>query len=398
MGAVEAEPFDDEYFLHERYHGRGGNRSPLLSLHYALKPVVPRRLQLALRRAYASRQATRRFPAWPIEPVLVERLEGELRERVLASGRGEVPIVNFWPGHRRFACVLTHDVEGPDGVANIEPVLAVERRHGFVSSWNFVAEWYDIPDGTFELIADSGGEIGLHGIKHDGLLFQSRARFEADLPKIREYVEAWGVEGFRSPATGRNAEWMRELPVAYDSSFPDSDPFEPQPGGCCSIFPFRFGEVLELPVTLVQDHTLFVILGERSPRLWVEKAAWIARHHGLVNLITHPDYLVDRELLAIYDEFLAYLRSCEDAWHALPREVAAWWRVRERLACEAGEHGVRITGPADAGATVAWARVGPDGELVVSADPCEAGSAESPAPLVGSRPATAGTRPVPNPR
>ena len=161
---------------------------------------------------------------------------------------------------------------------------------------------------------------------------------------------------------------MDELPVAYDSSFPDSDPFEPQPGGCCSIFPFRFGDVVELPVTLAQDHTLFVILGERTPRLWVEKTAWIARHHGLVNLITHPDYLTDPALLAIYDEFLAYLRSWEEAWHALPREVAAWWRVRDELTCEADEHGgVRITGPADARATIAWARVAQHGELVVEA-------------------------------
>ncbi len=365
INGAAPKPFDAEFFLHERYHGHGGNRSPLLSLHYALKPVVPRRLQLALRRAYAPRQAARRFPAWPVEPLLVERREAELRERVLESGAGAVPIVNFWPERGRFACVLTHDVESSAGIANIERVLEVERKHGFVSSWNFVAEWYDIPDGTFEMIRESGCEIGLHGIKHDGRLFQSRTRFEADLPKIREYAEAWGVEGFRSPATGRNAEWMQELPVAYDSSFPDSDPFEPQPGGCCSIFPFGFGDVLELPITLVQDHTLFVILGERSPRLWFEKTSWIARHHGLVNLITHPDYLADPELLALYDEFLAYLRSCEDHWHALPRELAAWWRVREQLACEADEGGVRITGPADGRATVAWARGGPDGELVL---------------------------------
>jgi peptidoglycan/xylan/chitin deacetylase (PgdA/CDA1 family) len=368
VGAAAREPYDDEYFLYERYHGPRGNRSPLLTLHYALKPVVPRRLQLALRRAYAARQATRRFPAWPIEPLLVERWEAELRERVLASARGAVPIVNFWPNRARFGFVLTHDVEGPEGIANIERVLEVERKHGLVSSWNFVAESYDIPDGTFEMLGDSGCEIGLHGIKHNGRLFQSRARFEADLPKIRKYVDAWTVDGFRSPATGRNADWMDELPVAYDSSFPDSDPFEPQPGGCCSIFPFRFGDVVELPVTLAQDHTLFVILGERTPRLWVEKTAWIARHHGLVNLITHPDYLTDPALLAIYDEFLAYLRSWEEAWHALPREVAAWWRVRDELTCEADEHGgVRITGPADARATIAWARVAQHGELVVEA-------------------------------
>src|SRR5207247_2766839 len=78
--------FDAEHFLYERYQG-GGDRSPLLALYYALKPAMPRRLQLAVRRAYAPRQAAREFPAWPTEPLLVDRQEAELRELVLASGR-----------------------------------------------------------------------------------------------------------------------------------------------------------------------------------------------------------------------------------------------------------------------------------------------------------------------
>jgi peptidoglycan/xylan/chitin deacetylase (PgdA/CDA1 family) len=361
---TELEPFDAEHFLYERYRGQT-NRSPLLPLYYRLKPAIPRRLQLALRRAYAPRQAARAFPAWPIEPVLVDRQEAELLDLVLASGGDAVPIVNYWPSGKRFACVLTHDVEGPRGIENIERVLEVERRHGFVSSWNFVAEWYDIPDGVFDLVRAAGCEIGLHGIRHDGRLFQSRAHFESELPRLDAYARAWGVDGFRSPATGRNAEWTHELPVAYDSSFPDSDPFEPQPGGCCSIFPFWFGDVVELPITLVQDHTLFRILRARSIGHWLGKTEWIAAHHGLVTLITHPDYLADPTLLERYESFLVYLRTRQDCWHALPRDVAAWWRGRAQLRCEAAEAGPRIVGADEPRATVAWARLGDDGALAL---------------------------------
>lgn len=357
--AVAAPEFDAEHYLYERYHGERGGRSPLLALYYALKPVLPRRVQLAMRRAYAPKQMARAFPAWPFEPVLVDHEEEALRALVAENGGAPVSIVNHWPLRKQFAAVLTHDVEGPRGVANIERVLEVEQRHGFTSSWNFVAEWYDIPDGTFDLIRRSGCEIGLHGIKHDGRLFQSRAHFEADLPKIRHYAEAWGVEGFRSPATGRNAYWMHELPVSYDSSFPDSDPFEPQPGGCCSILPYSFGDVIELPITLVQDHTLYAILRERTPRLWLDKAAWIERHHGLVNLITHPDYLADPGLLDLYDQFLGYLRQRDDCWHALPRDVADWWRTRERILSGTA------TVAAEAAATTAWVSVDADGNLLI---------------------------------
>jgi peptidoglycan/xylan/chitin deacetylase (PgdA/CDA1 family) len=345
-----------DHYLHERYAGHARNR--LLALYYACKPLIPRRAQLAMRRRYAVRQGSRSFPAWPIEPILVERWHEELCEKMRTRGEKRVPFVGFWPEGHRFAVVLTHDVEGPTGVANIERVREIERRHGFVSSWNFVAEDYRIPPGTFERLEHAGCEVGLHGITHDGKLFQSRARFEADLPKIHACLAKWPAVGFRSPATHRRADWMHELGCLYDSSFPDTDPFEPQSGGCCSILPFQFRELVELPITLVQDHTLLEILRQRTIELWVRKSEWIIDQHGLINLITHPDYLDTPDRLALYDEFLSFLRGCEGGWHALPREVAQWWKARAQLVCAQSPQGAMVEGPDGAAqrrATLAWA-------------------------------------------
>lgn len=309
---------DDRHYLEERYRPPRERRSPLMAAYYRLKPLMPRALQLALRRGYARRQARTEFPRWPIEPILVER-----------RGATTAP----WPDGRRFAAILSHDVEGPAGVANVRRVIEVERRHGFVSSWNFVAEWYPIEPGLFEHVRASGCEIGLHGIKHDGRLFESRASFEAELPAIHRYLAAWGAVGFRSPATHRNAAWMPKLGALYDSSFPDTDPFEPQGGGCCSILPFFLGDLVELPITLVQDHTLWEILREPTIDLWTRKSDWIIANGGLVNLITHPDYLDTPRRLRLYEEFLEYLAAQEGGWHALPREVASWWRTRAERPC-----------------------------------------------------------------
>ncbi len=332
IGAHEYDPPELEHYLHERYLGEA-KRSAKLTAYYALKPLIPRALQLRIRRAYARRQADCEFPAWPIEPILIERRQEMIRARLEQLGAERVPMIGFWPDRHRSACILTHDVEGPRGIANIPRVLEIEQRHGLRSSWNFVAEDYRIPDETFALLRDAGCEIGLHAIKHDGKLFQSRARFEADLPRIREYLHNWDAVGFRSPATHRRAEWMHELGCLYDSSFPDTDPFEPQAGGCCSILPFMFGEVVELPITLVQDHTMWEILRRRSIDLWRRKSAWIVEHHGLVNIITHPDYFTAQERLDAYDELLSHLARM-DTWHALAREVAGWWKAREGMRCE----------------------------------------------------------------
>jgi peptidoglycan/xylan/chitin deacetylase (PgdA/CDA1 family) len=347
------------YYQHEQYKQKSA-RSPLLTAYYAVKPLVPRGVQLRLRRRYAGRQATREFPAWPIEPILVERQHDEVRRALRRSGAERVPLVGFWPDRHSSACVLTHDVESARGTENIERLLEIERRHGFVSSWNFVAESYEIPNGTFARLREAGCEIGLHGVRHDGKLFQSRARFESELPKIRAYLESWGAVGFRSPATHRRAEWMHELGCLYDSSFPDTDPFEPQAGGCCSIFPFMFGDMVELPITLVQDHTLWEILERRSIDLWLQKSEWVLRNHGLVNIITHPDYFTSPERIAMYEEFLAFLADQRGCWHALPSDVARWWRSRKDTRCESSPDGPQLVGEAGDRATVMWAAAAKD--------------------------------------
>ena len=55
---------DPDTLRYERYV-EAGSRSWKMDAYYALKPLMPRKLQLALRRAYVPRQARRAFPRWP---------------------------------------------------------------------------------------------------------------------------------------------------------------------------------------------------------------------------------------------------------------------------------------------------------------------------------------------
>src|SRR5256885_1672772 len=83
-----------------------------LRAYYALKPLLPRKSQIALRRAYAAKQARREFPRWPIEPILVERRKDELLAAARSAGAAHAYLAD-WPDGRHFAAILTHDVEGP---------------------------------------------------------------------------------------------------------------------------------------------------------------------------------------------------------------------------------------------------------------------------------------------
>ena len=71
-----------------------------------------------------------------------------------------------------------------------------------------------------------------------------------------------------------------------------------------------------------------VILGERTPHLWLDKVNVIQQWQGMALVNTHPDYLVEQAHLGIYETFLRELKRRGNYWHALPRDVARWWRQR----------------------------------------------------------------------
>jgi hypothetical protein len=146
---------------------------------------------------------------------------------------------------------------------------------------------------------------------------------------MRAAAERWGAVGFRAPATQRRWEWMPLLGFDYDSSYPDTDPYEPQAGGCCSSVPFFNGELVELPITVPQDHTVFEILGGEDESLWIEKIEFLRARGGMALMLTHPDYLPEGGLaFRAYERVLARYADDTTAWKALPRDVAAWWRRR----------------------------------------------------------------------
>jgi hypothetical protein len=148
---------------------------------------------------------------------------------------------------------------------------------------------------------------------------------------------------------------MPELGFEYDSSYPDTDPFEPQAGGCCSLLPYFNQETVELPITLPQDHTLYAILEQADETLWREKTEYIKGQNGMALIITHPDYLIEARVLESYKQFLAAFKEDPDVWHALPRDVNAWWRRRAASSLVETDDGWRITGPGKEEASIQFA-------------------------------------------
>lgn len=292
-----------------------------LNLYYLVKPAIPHSLRLRLRNAIAARRRKRSVDVWPIN-------EAAAHPPDWWSG---------WPEGKRFAFVLTHDVEGQKGMDRSDLLAKLEMSLGFRSAFNFVPEGqYRLPNSLRTFLTENGFEIGVHDLHHDGSLYRSRAAFVAAAEKINDYLAHWQAVGFRSAFMFHNLEWLKDLNVLYDASTFDTDPFEPQPDGAGTIFPFwvpgpNGRGYVELPYSLAQDSTMFLVLREKTNDIWKRKLDWVARNGGMALVNVHPDYISFEGVgsraefpVALYSDFLSYVASnyADEAWFALPREVA----------------------------------------------------------------------------
>jgi glycosyltransferase involved in cell wall biosynthesis len=323
---------------------------PSNRLYYRIKPYLPWGFRMALRRIVARRKLKDCGDIWPINK---------------AAGSSPVGWPG-WPEGKKFAFVLTHDVEGPEGLAKCRRLMQLEKELGLRSAFNFIPEGdYAVSREQREELSQNGFEIGVHDLHHDGKLFQTRQDFSKNAREINRYLKEWGAAGFRSGFMLREMGWLEDLNIQYDASTFDTDPFEPQPDGTGTIFPFwiprsksgiwdhrpvtrYMGSVqpsasslelsesgyVELPYTLAQDSTLFLVMRESTPAIWLQKLDWIAGRGGMALVNVHPDYLrfPDEPFsprtypVALYVELLKHVSNhhAGDYWQPLPREAAAF--------------------------------------------------------------------------
>lgn len=348
-------------------------------LYYSLKPLLPWSIRMGVRRWFALRQRERVRDVWPILPG---------SEKPPAGWPG-------WPDAKQFAFVLTHDVEGPAGLQKVKPLAELEMSLGFRSCFNFIPEGdYAVPSALRDWLTGNGFEVGVHDLKHDGRLFNDRQEFARCTPRIKAHLKAWHATGFRAGFMLHQLDWLHDLNLQYDCSTFDTDPFEPQPHGQNTIFPFWVPAPLvnpqsstlnsqpapssvlrpppsvlapsnhqpstlnpqptskgyvELPYTLPQDSTLFLLLREPTSEIWIKKLDWIARHGGMALVNVHPDYVrFPRDPLSartysvdFYAQLLKHLRARYSGafWPALPRAVASWFTSTARPALGLARNG-----------------------------------------------------------
>jgi hypothetical protein len=270
-----------------------------------------------------------------------------LRSLFLASlaivSESPILIIGFWRRGKSYALAVSHDVETQlgleDGTARL---IESEKELGIRSTWNIPSDRY--PLSTQLLIALSeNGEVGGHDTKHDGrLLFENDETRLERLRRCRERLEVLSrkpVRGFRAPLLQHSRELVETLGEAgyeYDSSMPSWEPLSPtslKPHGIGTVFPLAVSGVIEIPVSLPQDHQLIRAGGlgiSEAVNQLLRVSKWIEKTGGACVLLVHPDYEFGQE--DGRDEYLRLLSSfrSDPACDIMTLgEMAKWWKYRQ---------------------------------------------------------------------
>ena len=288
--------------------------------------------------------------------VPVECLRVIFLASLVVSAECAVPRIAFWRKGKSHALAITHDVETKLGLEDgAGRLVELESKLGVRSTWNVPSERYPLSSQLLISLA-TAGEVGGHDTKHDGrLIFESFENKVGRVGRCKSRLESLSkreVRGFRSPLLQHGRELIDALGKAgfqYDSSAPSWEALSPtslKPHGVGTVFPFFISNMLEIPVSLPQDHQLIRVSG-----LTVSEAVEeLFRVSGLVQgiggacvLLVHPDYEFGQpENSEEYYRLLARFKSDPECEILTLGELARWWTHRANSQIETGNGDISI--------------------------------------------------------
>ena len=336
-----------------------GASTAIRKLYYLFRERLSVKVRRKLQKIYFRDWEDLPFPSWPLDFTVDNLHEGFLRLLMESSGVKKVPFIWFWPDGSSNSLMMTHDVETAAGRDFTSQLMDLDESYGMKASYQVIPEKrYEVPDEYVRGIRERGFEINLHDLNHDGHLYRERKEFDLRAARINGYLRQYNARGFRAGAMYRNQDWYDAFEFSYDMSVPNVAHLEPMRGGCCTVMPYFVGKILELPLTLAQDYSLFHIMDDYSIDLWKQQLILLRNRNGLMSFITHPDYLIERRARSVYEALLDHLRqmvSAEKIWVACPGEIDLWWRARRDMKLIPRGDEWEIVGPQKERARLAYA-------------------------------------------
>jgi len=236
---------------------------------------------------------------------------------------------------KRYACVVTHDVDTRAGLKRASVVKRLEEKYDLPSAWYVPTKHYKLNTEAVRQLANYG-EIGAHDTMHDGKLARlPRQKLVERLHEAKRTLERvvdCPVRGFRAPLLQHNGEivWaLGEAGYTYDTSVPSWEPKHPsfmKPYGIGTANPIRVDSIIEIPVTLPQDHQMLQVLGmtpKQTVEAWIELKGVVRNIRGICTILMHPSYeMAHPKNLSTYEDLINNLTMDNEAWLTIPTEIA----------------------------------------------------------------------------
>lgn len=279
-----------------------------------------------------------------------------------------------YPGQRRFAVCLTHDIDvirfpklemmqrilsclrqrkygnslkmglgrlyrGWNPVWNFSKIMDLEEKYGGRSTFFFLClERGDMDfsfnigrlESTLKEIIERGWEVGLHG-SHDAYLNSNKMREKKERLERIVGSEIIGYRNhylkFKVPSTW---EFLEEAGFKYDATFGYADCVGFRNGMCHPFRPFdlvknKALDILELGLHIA-DFTLFEYMQLDIKGAWeVVKQIIdnVEESNGVLTLLWHNTYMID-EMFEFYEEILRYCQK-KGSWITSGQEIWQWW-------------------------------------------------------------------------
>jgi peptidoglycan/xylan/chitin deacetylase (PgdA/CDA1 family) len=231
-------------------------------------------------------------------------------------------------------CLLTHDVETANGLQKTSFLRKIEEKYNVSSAWYVPSSRYKLDNDIIRELANHG-EVGSHDTKHDGKLVHLKKRELVerliDSRQTLEKITQKPVVGFRAPILQHNQTILQSLVEAgylYDTSIPTWEPKHPytmKQHGIGTVFPLKLNGLIEIPLTLTQDHQLLHVLRlarKDALKVWASMTNLICDIGGVCTFLVHPEYEIAGNL-ELYDELISALASNAKFTFTLPSKISS---------------------------------------------------------------------------
>jgi hypothetical protein len=301
-------------------------------------------------------------------------LEPRVSEYLISKG-----LKIHYPGDRRFAVCLTHDIDiinlrrreyfresfnalgkgdalysvrhlgavlddKNSPLKNFSRIMSLEEEYDAVSSFNFLAlneddqdYNFDISDLKYELrqITQRGWEVGLHG----GHAAYNNLEIILEEKKMLEDALGSEVIGYRNHylrfKTPDTWELLSKAGFKYDTTFGYAEMSGFRNGMCHPFRPYNVQtgkeiNILEIPLVLM-DQTFLSYMNLNLKDAWDLTKRLIditEKNNGVMTVLWHNDQM-NGEMLRFYEKILGYCKG-RNAWMTSGKEVCDWWTDVER--------------------------------------------------------------------